>query len=779
MATQTRDPTSELAVSGTWTDTSTTRWPKVDDYPDSGNPITDGITHGTTTAGNINFGFSAFTVPAGSTAISVQVLYYDFKNGSQACNITAQLRIGSTPTTHNLGTNHNPGNGNGAIAQRTDDFGTTNPKSGSAWTVDDVNGVGTNGLVGFGWVSTDANPSITLSCIQLQVTYTPPATPAMAIPPEGMPLGQIELNRQSPQANGLVACLPLLLQGGVVAFDLSGYGHHGTLTGFDLNAALLRAGLKFAGDNDRVDLGNPARLSGLNTNFSILAVVRTDAATAGAPGGAIVGKGAGGAGFWLRADGSSSAVVRINDGTNNAEQSFSITTNVWTWLAMVVGPRGAGGLLGYKNGVQQVSVDTTSVGTITSAQNWYIGFNERNTVYYTGLVGHALIYDRALTAAEVWDHYNITSRWDLYLPIPRRILTKAPPAGTVVTPAAVTMVVDTVAPTIILGSVTVAPAAATAVFTKVDPTVVLGSVTVAPATADAVFTKVDPTVVLGSVTVSPATADAVFAKVDPTVVLGSTTAEPAAAAAVFATVAPTVVLGSLSLSPNASSAVFAAVDPTVLIIDPPITPAAATAVFTTVNPTVVLGSITIAPTAASAVFATVNPTVLGGGLNITPAPATAVFASVNPTLVFGSTTATPSAATAVFASVAPTVILGSLTLSPTAANARFSGIDPTTILGSITLSPAASGMILSTIDPTLIFGSITASPSPVAAVFTTTGPTVVIIGGEVFGQGLNLNELQEVLSIINSEHAALTINRSQSSSLSISNHKYAELVLEN
>lgn len=175
MATQTRAPTSELDVSGTWTDTSTTRWPKVDDYPDSANPIADGITVGITGTANIEFGFSAFTIPAGSTAISVQVLYYDFKTASQACSIAAQLRIGSTPTNHDFGTTHNPGNGNANIAQRTNDFGTTNPKSGSAWTVDDVNGVGTNGLVGFGLVSADNNPSITISCIQLQVTYTPPA----------------------------------------------------------------------------------------------------------------------------------------------------------------------------------------------------------------------------------------------------------------------------------------------------------------------------------------------------------------------------------------------------------------------------------------------------------------------------------------------------------------------------------------------------------------------------------------------------------------------------
>lgn len=168
MATQTRAPTGDhgTQVSGTWSGSAGTRYTLVDDYPDTGG--TDILTHGTATAGHIIFTFSAFTVPAGATAISVQVLYYDRKNASQACDIAAQLLIGSTPTVHNA-TSHNPTNG--SIVQRTDDF-TINPKSGAAWTVNDVNGVGANGLVGFGWVSTDANPAIDLTSIQLQVTYT-------------------------------------------------------------------------------------------------------------------------------------------------------------------------------------------------------------------------------------------------------------------------------------------------------------------------------------------------------------------------------------------------------------------------------------------------------------------------------------------------------------------------------------------------------------------------------------------------------------------------------
>ena len=119
MSTQTRNPTSDLVETGTWAGASAgTRYTLVDDYPDTAG--TDKLTHGTATAGHINFGFTAFTVPAGSTAISVQVLYYDSKAGSPSCNLAAELRIGSTPTVH-AAASHNPANG--TITQRTDDFG--------------------------------------------------------------------------------------------------------------------------------------------------------------------------------------------------------------------------------------------------------------------------------------------------------------------------------------------------------------------------------------------------------------------------------------------------------------------------------------------------------------------------------------------------------------------------------------------------------------------------------------------------------------------------------
>lgn len=169
MATQTRSPSSDLVSVGTWSGTAGQRWQLVDDYPSQ--DAADRLNHGTT-AGHIKFGFAPFAVPVGSTGISVQLLYYDYKSGGGQAQAGGALRLGSTPTDHNAAT-HNPGNGIANIALRTDNF-PTNPKSGAAWTVADINGSGTNFLVGFGWRATDANPVVSFTSLLLQVTYTPP-----------------------------------------------------------------------------------------------------------------------------------------------------------------------------------------------------------------------------------------------------------------------------------------------------------------------------------------------------------------------------------------------------------------------------------------------------------------------------------------------------------------------------------------------------------------------------------------------------------------------------
>lgn len=179
MATQTRSPTSDQSASGTWTGTAGTRYTLVDDHPDSAG--SDSLTHGTT-AGAIQFGFSAFTLQGNASISSLAVNYYDAKTGGAAAQMGGRITVNGTAYSAST---HNPANGSWTLRQ---DSWATNPDTSSAWTAADLAGTGSNPLQYFGVYSGDANPTVQLASIQLEVTYTLPtgvgiaATSALGTP---------------------------------------------------------------------------------------------------------------------------------------------------------------------------------------------------------------------------------------------------------------------------------------------------------------------------------------------------------------------------------------------------------------------------------------------------------------------------------------------------------------------------------------------------------------------------------------------------------------------
>ena len=176
MATQNRAPTSDEAASGTWSGAAGSRWQLVDDYPSTSSA--DALTGGTAAAA-ITFGFSAFAIPAGSTGISVQVRYADGEAANGANNCGGRLKVGGSY--FNAAT-HNP---SGTAGTLREDSWATNPKTGAAWTVDDINGIGANALQAFGINSTDSNPTFFVASVELQVTYSPPVSGSLSQTLEG------------------------------------------------------------------------------------------------------------------------------------------------------------------------------------------------------------------------------------------------------------------------------------------------------------------------------------------------------------------------------------------------------------------------------------------------------------------------------------------------------------------------------------------------------------------------------------------------------------------
>jgi hypothetical protein len=168
MATQTRAPTSDFATGGTVDYSSgSTGYTLVNDYPDTADPLTSYVTLGTTTNSFIVFGFTAFDVPVGRTITSVAVQYTDEEPANGANSTAGRLRVGGT---YYDASTHNPST---TTTSRTDTW-STNPSTGSAWTVADVNGTGSNPLQNFGVIGPDSSPVWRLGSIQIVVTFSDP-----------------------------------------------------------------------------------------------------------------------------------------------------------------------------------------------------------------------------------------------------------------------------------------------------------------------------------------------------------------------------------------------------------------------------------------------------------------------------------------------------------------------------------------------------------------------------------------------------------------------------
>lgn len=170
MTTQQRAPTSDQSETGTWSGaTAGTRYTVVNDHPDSAGSTV--LTHGTT-AGTLMLGYSAFSVPAGSTITQVLMRCYSYRNGSQTSNQKFVIQVGGV--VYDNQSAMTPPNGLALISLQ-ERFWTTNPATSAAWTVAQVNGTdATNPLQYFGWKSTDASPTVAIASIQFEVTYTLP-----------------------------------------------------------------------------------------------------------------------------------------------------------------------------------------------------------------------------------------------------------------------------------------------------------------------------------------------------------------------------------------------------------------------------------------------------------------------------------------------------------------------------------------------------------------------------------------------------------------------------
>lgn len=247
----------------------------------------------------------------------------------------------------------------------------------------------------------------------------------IALPRRGIarpPLNEpFRLNRNSSQADGLAGWWPSRYPGANVLPDMSGHGHDATFPGGTEDPAWIVDGergnvLNSDGSDDYITVPNIPQIQSA-TQFSFTAWVYVDAY--------VLGKyffqnkqafnkefhvstsvgGVGGADdFYLLVD-------NLGAGYGYTDNDI-IVYDQWTHIATVIdlnGSTDADKLIFYYNGIEQtLTYGGTFPATLHSESHTAI-MHESD-----GYQDDSRVYNRALSAVEVWQIYDPLTRWDLY-----------------------------------------------------------------------------------------------------------------------------------------------------------------------------------------------------------------------------------------------------------------------------------------------------------------------------------------------------------------------------
>ncbi len=203
--------------------------------------------------------------------------------------------------------------------------------------------------------------------------------------------------------------------------DLSGNSNNGTLTNGPTFSAANQGSIVFDGTNDYIDTVNTGTtFQFANVTFTVSLWIKTSTTS----GGVIISKGAtastAGWMFQFESGGAVSGTTKGSDGTNTYNRTSASTVNNNTWRNVVAV---------YTTNTTTLASNTTSIyidgilsngtGTLgglvyaTTTDTVQIG-RRPSGAYWSGSVSNLLIYNIALTAAEILQNYNATkSRFGL------------------------------------------------------------------------------------------------------------------------------------------------------------------------------------------------------------------------------------------------------------------------------------------------------------------------------------------------------------------------------
>ncbi len=253
------------------------------------------------------------------------------------------------------------------------------------------------------------------------------------------------LNQDSQQARGLVGWWPFSPEGGDIIRDVSGFSRHGTWifgNKWDGNE-LGQRGLNFDGNADEVNMGDVLNFD-TNDPFSLMVQIKYLIASVNTTE-ALISKMGPSANrgytttlertgekrlqfFHISTFPSNHNVVEIDDFFEPAGGLNTIFQLVFT----NAGTNAASGMKIYSNGLDQSAVvfnDTLSATTSHTGDCLLGNRADISTQEFSGIMYEARIYNVELTATEVWNMYNPSTRWDLYHELGRKTYLFSAAAG--------------------------------------------------------------------------------------------------------------------------------------------------------------------------------------------------------------------------------------------------------------------------------------------------------------------------------------------------------------
>ena len=245
------------------------------------------------------------------------------------------------------------------------------------------------------------------------------------------------LNRDSPQARGLVGYWPLNETGGGISRDLSGNGDDGVWSG-NIIPAISSVGRCVEFDAaSHIILPSTIERFTTEATLAVWCKLRNATPSTASKTGWIKltecsainlschypytdGNG------YINTFASSRHTVTLSAAVNRTEWHFVCITNT----------PGANGWKMYQNNILVHSATGEADIALLASEGYLIGKSNTNAAanyFFDGWMSEVRLYNRALSASEVWNHYNPPTRWELKQPRNRiryfYVDQAVPPAG--------------------------------------------------------------------------------------------------------------------------------------------------------------------------------------------------------------------------------------------------------------------------------------------------------------------------------------------------------------